>query len=391
MSPQAQMGGSVLRVARSPEEVEALRPAWARLQESHFTSDIDVFLTLVRTDPGVVRPHVLVLEQDGEPVSIVVARIEERALPARLGYLAVSPRVRMLTVAYGGFLGRDPSAPAVVLGGARRSLAPEGIELLRLRMLTVGSPLHAAARAAASPWLRRRFDRPRPHWRCGIPDSLDEFLAGRSKERRRNVRRYQRRLEEAFPGEVEVRAFEGRDELDTLFAHSERIQRRTYQRAVGVGFSDTALTRELTGLAMDRGWFLGAVLYLGGEPTAFWHGNAYRGVFSTTATGYDPALAEHRPGTYLLIELVERLCADPTVHTLDFGFGDADYKRSFGDTSMLEEDVAVFAARPRPLAVHAVDSAVLGTAALGRAVLARSGRQRAVRRAWRRRLDPSRD
>lgn len=390
MSSQARKERSIVRVARSPEEVEALRPVWSRLQDSHFTSDIDVFLTLVRNDPHVVRPHVLVLEQDGEPVSIVVARIEERGLPARLGYLAVSPRVRMLTVAYGGFLGRDPTAPAVVLGPARKSLDPEGIELLRLRMLTVGSPLHSAARAAASPLLRRRFDGPRPHWRCAVPDSLDEFLAGRSKERRRNVRRYRRRLEEAFPGEVEVRAFEGRDDLDTLFAHSERIQRRTYQRAVGVGFADTALTRALTGLAMDRGWFLGAVLYLGGEPVAFWHGNAYRGVFSTTATGYDPALAEHRPGTYLLIDLVERLCADPTVHTLDFGFGDADYKRSFGDTSMLEEDVAVFEPRPRPLALHAVDSAVLGTTTLGRAALARSGRLRAVRRAWRRRLDPSR-
>lgn len=391
MSQQAQRDGSIVRVARSLEEVEALRPAWTQLQGSHFTSDIDVFLTVVRSDPGVLRPHVLVREHDGEPAAIVVARIEERALPARLGYLAVTPRVRMLTVAYGGFLGEDPSAPALVLGEARRSLAPEGIELLRLRMLTVGSPLHSAARAEANPWLRRRFDRPRPHWRCAVPDSLDEFLASRSKERRRNVRRYRRRLEEAFPGEVEVRAFEGREELDTLFAHSERIQRRTYQRAVGVGFSDTPLTRALTGLAMDRDWFLGAVLYLGGEPAAFWHGSAYRGVFSTTATGYDPALAEHRPGTYLLIELVDRLCADPTVHTLDFGFGDADYKRSFGDTSVLEEDVAVFEPRPRPLAVHAVDSAVLGTTTLGRAALARSGRLRAVRRAWRRRLDPSRE
>jgi CelD/BcsL family acetyltransferase involved in cellulose biosynthesis len=378
-------GGVSARVARTLEEVEDLRPVWQSLQAPRFTSDIDVFRTVVQHAPGVVRPHVLVLEQAGEPVSLVVSRLEDVRLPARLGYVGVSPRLRMLTVAYGGVLGAYPD-PAVLLDSLRGSLDHERVDLVRLRMLTVGSPLHSAAREHAGALRRRRFERALLHWRCAVPDSVDEFLATRSRERRRHIRRYQRRIEEAFPGEVEVRRFTSRDDLDRLFADSERVQARTYQRSLGVGFSDDELTRELTGLAMDQGWFQGVLLYLRGEPAAFWHGSAYRGSFGTSVTGYDPALAEHRPGTYLLMKLVETLCADPSVHTLDFGFGDAEYKRSFGDASVLEEDVVVFERRPRPLAVNAVESALLGTATLARAVLARSGGVKAARRTWRRRL-----
>ena len=97
---------------------------------------------------------------------------------------------------------------------------------------------------------------------------------------------------------------------------------------------------------MDRGWFRGYVLYLRDTPAAFWHGNAYRGVFGAGATAFDPAFGDDRPGTYLLMRLVEDLAADPSVHTLDFGFGDAEYKRHFGDESWLEEDVARPASRP---------------------------------------------
>jgi CelD/BcsL family acetyltransferase involved in cellulose biosynthesis len=381
--------GYSIDLARTVEEVEDLRPVWTRLQGSHFTSDIDVFLTVADVVPEIVRPHVLVVEYAGEPVSLVAGRIENARLSARLGYAGFSPRLRMLTVAYGGFLGGGLPAPGVVLDSLRRSLG-ERVDLIRLRMLPVDSALHAAAEDRAGPLRRRRFSPAQLHWQCAVPDSFEAFLAARSKERRRHIRRYQRRLEESFQGDVEVRVVTTRGDLDRLFADSERIQERTYQRALGVGFSDDERSRRLTELAMGRGWFRGAVLYLRGEPAAFWHGNAYRGTFSTTATGFDPALAEHRPGTYLLMKLVEDLCGDPDVTALDFGFGDAGYKRSFGETSTLEEDVVSFEPRARPLAINLAVSVVLGAAKLGRSALDGSGYVGTARKAWRRRLSPAR-
>ena len=51
---------------------------------------------------------------------------------------------------------------------------------------------------------------------------------------------------------------------------------------------------------MERGWFRAYVLYLDGEPIAFWQGQAYNGVFSTGVPGFDPAYADLRVGNYVL-------------------------------------------------------------------------------------------
>ena len=68
------------------------------------------------------------------------------------------------------------------------------------------------------------------------------------------------------------------------------------------------------------------------------------------------------------------------------GFGDADYKSHFGDASWLEEDVAVFDGRPKPVAVNLALSGVRGTARTAQALARRTGRLPAMRRRWRARL-----
>ena len=106
---------TTVRVARSFEEADELRPAWDRLQNDHITSDIDFLLTYCRHTQGVVRPHIVLLEENGEPVALAAGRLEDTRLPARLGYKVVlNSRVRALTVAYGGLLGDAASMPALL-------------------------------------------------------------------------------------------------------------------------------------------------------------------------------------------------------------------------------------------------------------------------------------
>ena len=59
------------RVARSFEEVEELRPAWELLHNGRVTSDLDFMLTYCRHTAGVIRPHVVLVEEDGKPVALL--------------------------------------------------------------------------------------------------------------------------------------------------------------------------------------------------------------------------------------------------------------------------------------------------------------------------------
>lgn len=362
--------------------MEALRPAWAELQNDCVTSDIDFVLTYCRHTPNVVRPHAVLLEEDGAPAGLVVSRLEDIRVPVKLAHKTVlSSRFRALTVVYGGLLGAsDRALSGRLLAALRASLADEPVDLIRVRMLPVGSPQHAAAAGQAPFFRRQRFATRTPHWRSELSGSLEDFLGRRSRRRRETVRRYTRRLERTYGNDAHVEIVKDGQGLDRLFADSKLIHRETYQHILGVGFSDETVQRRLAELSAERGWFRGYMLYLRETPVAFWHGNAYRGVFGIGATGFDPAFAEDRPGTYLLMRAVEDLCADESVHTLDFGFGDADYKRNFGDGSVAEADVVVFAGKPRGVAVNALQTALSGLTAVGRAAAARTGSLGTLRR-----------
>lgn len=377
-----------IEVARTFEELGSLRPSWEMLQSPFVTSDFEFILAYVRNTPGAVRPHAVVLRDENGPIGLVSGRVEDVHLPAKLGPKTIlNPHVRSLTVTYGGFMGQvDETTAPQLLDSVAKSVEPGEVDVIRLRMLAIGSPVHAAATDRA-PFLRREhFSTQMTHWRAGIPDSLDEFLARRSPRRRETVRRYSKRLEKTYGDEARVEIFRSRDQIDRLFADSSLVHRETYQHVLGVGFSDERVQRALTELSMDRGWFRGYVLYLRGAPVAFWHGHAYGGVFGIGATGFDPAYADARPGTYLLMRVVEDLAADESVHTLDFGFGDADYKRNFGDESWVEEDVVLVEPRLRPLAVNLARTALLGTTRVARSAVERAGGLARLKRLRRERL-----
>ena len=377
--------GIAVHTARSAKEVEALRAVWSSLEASVATADIDYHLMLVEQRPEAIRPHVLLLEGNGVPATLVVGRVEDVRLPAKLGYKTLwRPRVRALTVSYGGVLGHgDGGAAAAVLGEIQSALRRGEADVARLRKLEVGSPLHEAARSIPGRLARDRLTIPSPHWRASLEGTYDDYLARRSPKTRANLRRYGRKFEAAFPDGIELRSFREPADLDRLLGDTRVVYEGTYHRALGLGFSGSRVERELTTLALARGWFRGFVLYVNGKPCAFWHGIRYGRVFSTGPTGYDPAFGTHRIGTYVLGRMVEELSREEDLDWIDFGFGDAEYKQHFGDDSWLEEDVLVWAQRPRPIRLNATRTALLAADRSARSLLRRGGLLTRVRRLWR--------
>ncbi len=377
-----------VRTARSWAELEALREPWAALQGSRVTTDPDVFPIVVDTDERAIRPHALLLERDGAPRALVLARVEALELTTRIGYRPVySPKVRALTVVYGGVLGEvDESDAALILRELRGELAAGGADLLRLRGLEVGSALHAAAAAAPPRALRERNTRQTAHWELDVPDSYDAFMQSLSKSTRDGAKRYAKKLEKEYGDRLALEVFRDVADSDRVFADLQRVAAKTYQHGLGVAFGQTEAQRRLTRALMERGWFRAYVLYLDAEPIAFWHGYAYRDTFATGVPGFDRAHAELRVGNYVLLKLIADLCDDPAMHTLDYGFGDAEYKRRFGTRCRFEQDVHLFARSFKGLRVNLLRSGLTAAAGGARRGLTRGNLLDRLKRGWRDRL-----
>ena len=186
---------------------------------------------------------------------------------------------------------------------------------------------------------------------------------------------------------MSIRLFTEPSELDEFFRDVETIADLTYQHALGVAFGDTPAHRERTRVSMEHGWFRGYVLHLDGKPAAFHHGELYQGRFRLGQPRLRrPSSPACSIGTYLLLHLIDDLCKRDDARVLDYGIGDADYKRRFGTRSWLEGNVFVYATTFRGIRINLTRTALLAGVRGATRILDRAGLARTLKQRWRKSL-----
>jgi CelD/BcsL family acetyltransferase involved in cellulose biosynthesis len=375
--------------ARSLEEVEALRGPWQALQGADLTTDIDYFLTLGKFHPEVRRPHVLLLERDAEPVTLLAAHLHEGWLAHRVGpWTVYKPTLRAVNVVYRGILGeRSPETISTLLRALRGTLDRRDADAVLFRYLEPDSDVYRAARAAEPFHRRQHFAARRPHWSTTIGTSLEEVLSRRSAKTRENIRRTVRRIEQEFGDRLRLDILRTPTDAPRVFADIDAVAETAYQHDASTLFRNAELERRLVLLGLARGWYRAYVLRVDERPIAFWTGFAYGGTFGWRgATGYDPAFARLSPGSYVLVRLLDDLARDPTIRLFDLGGGDVEYKRFFGDDRWEEIDVRLLGPGLRNLTVNALGSSVQALHQVLRRAGEAGGRKGSAARFQRRRM-----
>lgn len=374
-------------IARSKDEVLALRSDWESLCVEHPHADLDFYLTVIDERPEAIRPHSVIAYEDEKPVGLLAARLEEISLDTRFGYRIVyRPKVRALTFVAGGSVARSETAIALLISSLDASLRAGEADVAVFPSLQRETPFFEALEKAAGRYRQQRFAEVRTHRRLTLPPTFDDFLKARSRKVRSGVRYDAKRLEARASGELRIERLDSPGDFDRIFRDIVRIADQTYQKGLGAGFGDTPERRTLTKLALDRGWFRAWLLYRGATPIAFWQGSVYGGVYHSGTTGYDPDYGRDRVGIYLLMQVIAQLCQDPDVSIFDFGFGDAQYKRQFSDESWYESDVAIFAPTIRAMRINVTRTAVLAAALGARRALTALGLLDRLKTGWRKRL-----
>jgi hypothetical protein len=288
--------------------------------------------------------------------------------------------VRALQIVDGGLFSRDPSVTAQLRRTLAETLAAGDIDVVAVPALPVGSALLATLEAAGRtqrmivPWARRRLT---------LPPSFDAFLASRTRKIRSGIRYDAKKLLSTYGDELELTVLREPGDHDRFTHDLDAVARSAYQRAVGGGFVDDPEQRDLARVGLDHGWLRAYVLSVAGAPAAYWLVATYNGTLLLKTTGYDPAYARDRVGIYLLMRVIEDACADPTLNILDFGPGDAAYKRHFSSESLEERNALVYAPTLRGLRINATRTGLLGAGLVAHRVLEASGMTDRLRKLWR--------
>lgn len=383
-------GETHVRVARTLDELESLRAAWRTVPWGRVDADLDFYLCVIASRPEIERPHAILLERDGRAIAALAAWIEDVPLASRFGYATVfAPKVRSLTATLGGVVTLDESAATQLMDAALEAFATRDVDLIRLPGLPAESPVARALENSVTRFRRELFVERRTHHRLTLPKTFAEFLSTRSQTTRKNLKHCRNKFERTFGADAALRVLSGPDDLTRVREDLELVAEKTYQRALGVGFADSRKMQALLEFSIARGWFRAYVLYVADAPIAFWTGEAYGDTFQIGSTGYDPAFASHRVGTYVLSKLIEDLCGDPSFRIVDFGPGDAPYKHQFGSETWSEKDVLVFAPTLRAVGINAARTAVHAADLGAKRVLRSAGWGDKVKTRWRSRLRDS--
>ncbi|MGH7978884.1 MAG: GNAT family N-acetyltransferase [Limisphaerales bacterium] len=377
-------------MVRTLEEMAPLRDAWASFLWLP-TSDIDLIFSTLRVRPEIIRPHIIVVYSNLKPVALLAARLENGTLDLRIGYAAIAwTRVRRIAVFYGGLMGNTtPEITEIIVRQLMRSLCEEKAALLWWPGVGRGTDLHRLLDRNSPPFLRDRFARFVPHWTMTMPESMEELLQKRmNKKQRYNAKRAMQMVEKDFPGQVRYASFSTPDDVEEFFRNSFRIARTTYQWGLGAGFRGSLENKERLVLEATQGRLRGYLMFVKGEPVAFWICTLFNGTAFLNYTGYNPDFRNYEVGTALFLRMIGELCQE-YVRQLDFGQGSAFYKEQYGDSVLEEAKFCIFAPTIRGLVLGGLQSAMQGPVEFSRALLKRIGWEQKLKMVWRRSATPA--
>ncbi|MBM4063500.1 MAG: GNAT family N-acetyltransferase [Planctomycetes bacterium] len=344
---------------------------------------------LARGDGAV--PFAVAVLRAGRAVTMLVGQIVDAAMPLRAGYRVIhAPRLRLLEVLHGGVLGdRSPECIGQLQRAVRGVLARGGADAALFRNVEVGSAVHETFHRR-SHWLFRDGGAERSrNWRLLLPGSFAEFRRAQSRSAREDAKRYERRLRRDFGDGVRVVHYGTPADVPGALVAVEQVAASTYQRGLCAGFLPTPEQCARWHEAAQLGWLAVDVLEVAGRPAAFTTGYRVGGTLWLEHIGFDPKLRSYQPGGFLIQRVIERACDRDRLQAVDFGVGDADYKRRLCGHSGELITFHVFAPTLFGLYLGAVRRAGAWLGAAARALMSRLGLLSRLRSRWRRRLEPA--
>ena len=350
-------------VVRDFEEIEAVRQTWEKMQAEEpyprINADIDRYLAVLKATSNSIEPYIIVLKENGRPAAMLIGWLDKSCLECKIGRWAwFKPTLRRLTVVYGGVIGnRAEQISGVLVGELMKVLRRGEVDVVFFNHLETDSSIYHIARKVPGLFCRGHFPKAEQHRCMSIPDHIDRFWEACSHNRRKKLRKYIRRLEKRYPGQVKMVTFSRQEEVSEGLRIAAGISANTYQRAFGIGLVNDAVTSAIFEAAAKMDWLRIYILFVADEPCAFISMLKYGKICFAELTAYSPKWKDWNVGSIIFCKVLERICGDPVVESLDFGFGDALHKRAGGSRQWAEASIFIFAPRPFPVFVNLILSA----------------------------------
>lgn len=163
-------------------------------------------------------------------------------------------------------------------------------------------------------------------WRIQFPEKAEDYWKAFSSKSRYNLRNSVKKLDH------ELICYRSPEDVVEMLSQVAAVSTHSWQdRRLGMRIIDTPSSREYWCRLASLGAMRSYVLRHKGEPVAFGLGVQWNGRYRFEQTAYDRRFSSLSPGRVLVFRMLEEMIAANTPREFDFGYGDGEYKRFFGN------------------------------------------------------------
>jgi len=248
----------------------------------------------------------------------------------QVGGIGPSWELQGFRLAGGSFLTSNdlPAVQEKLLAAVVEYCAMVGAEFLLIEDLDDQSSLHRAINGQASSGCRLFAAREtQARWRIALPEKAEDYWKTFSGRTRRAFRTRLKKF-----GQTVLERVTDVDQVGPFLYAANEISKQSWQsRQFGLRIrNDASEHRRLTVLA-EQGFLRSYVWLVEGEPAAFALCHQHTGYFRYEEIAYRAEFSAKSPGETLLHQIIEDLYQLNRPAYFDFGGGDAEYKRRFGN------------------------------------------------------------
>ena len=187
-------------------------------------------------------------------------------------------------------------------------------------------------------------------------NSFDAYLQRMPNKHRHELFRKLRRVAEHCAGAIDLRCYRSVTEARAFYALASTVSGKTYQRRLlDVGLPETAAFEAQLLARAGQNRMRGYLLFHRDTPVAYGYCIVTGDCLRFQYIGYDPAYRHWSAGNVLIAEALRSAIGESRFAIIDFGSGEAQYKRSFATGSRRCATVFLFrptARRLLTLAAH---------------------------------------
>lgn len=175
------------------------------------------------------------------------------------------------------------------------------------------------------------------HW-LNIPENPEEYWSAFKSKTRNTLKRKLKKM-----GEIRFSPITHKEDIPEFLLKANQVSLNTWQtQELGLRIENNEEERKLLTFLAERGWLRAYLLEKDSDPVAFIIGTHFHGTYYLDELGFDRKFSHFSPGTVLFHLLVNDLLNNRPPEVLDFGLGDGEYKKLFGNHITQSQMVALF-------------------------------------------------